>query len=267
VDRIVQKDLDHAKDASSRERGVQRILKLFAFLNELGRPVRVADLPKALSAPRSTIYELVRVLTEAGLLEVNGEENKVFFGRLMYLYGTNYVRQNDLMSRGAAEVDRLSRETGETSELCILYRNKQAIVHMSPGSRPMRISSAVGSQIPIPWTASGRVLLANCSAEEIAGRILPEDLRLPDGRSMSLQEFIEACHQAKGRDIVLTRGLINSFTQCFAAPITGLSGYPEATICFVVPLDIPDEKVNTLKKTLIASSKKLSFDICPGREK
>jgi len=242
-----------------RERGVDRVLKLFAFLNEYGRPVRVAELPKALGAPRSTIYELVRVLTEAGVLETSLDENKVFFGKLMYLYGANYIRENDLIRRGSAEVDRLARETGETSELCVLYRNKQAIVHMSPGSRPMRISSEVGSQISIPWTASGRVLLAHSSAEEIAARITPEDLRLHDGRSIPLDEFIQSCHAARGQDIVVTKGLINSFTQCFASPIIGPSGGPEATICLVLPIDIPEDRANALKQTLVDSGKRLSI--------
>ncbi len=252
--------VEKALEQSSRERGIDRVLKLFAYLNDHGRPARVADLPKALGAPRSTIYELVRVLTEAGLLEVTEEDNRVFFGKLMYLYGSNYVRENDFMRRGAAEVDRLSRETGETSELCVLYRNRQAIVHVSPGSRPMRISSEVGSQIPIPWTASGRALLAHSTTDEISARITPEDLFLPDGRTTTLEDFVQSCHEARGKDIVVTRGLINSFTQCFASPIVGQSGRPEATICLVVPIDIPESQGDALKQTLIASGRRLSVN-------
>lgn len=124
------------------------------------------------------------LLKEPGLLEVSGEDNRVFFGKLMYLYGANYVRENDLVRRGTKEVERLSKETGETSELCVLYRNKQAIVHMNPGSRPMRISSEVGAQIPIPWTASGRLLVSHLSSEEIRELLSPEDLMLPDKNSM-----------------------------------------------------------------------------------
>ncbi len=126
----------------SRERGIDRVLKLFAHLNSGGRPVRVADLPKALGAPRSTIYELVRALSSSGLLEVTGD-NKVYFGRAMYLYGISYFRENDLIRRGSTEVEVLSTLTGESSELCMLNRNRQAIIHTHPGSRPMRISSEV----------------------------------------------------------------------------------------------------------------------------
>jgi DNA-binding IclR family transcriptional regulator len=250
--------LGQTGDQSGRERGIDRVLKLFAFLESHGRPVRVADLPKALGAPRSTIYELVRVLTEAGLLEVSGDDNKVFFGKLMYLYGVNYIRENDLVRRGSAEVDRLSRETGETSELCVLYRNRQAIVHTHPGARPMGISSEVGAQIPIPWTASGRLLLSHLSEAEIGSLITPEDLVLPDGRTVMVEDFIKDCQDARGAKIIVTSGLINSFSQCLAAPIQGVRGKVEATICLVVPIDISTDRRDYLKAELATVGHKLS---------
>ncbi len=245
--------------ASSRERGIDRVLKLFAYLNSCGRPVRVAELPKALDAPRSTIYELVRVLTESGMLEVSGDDNKVYFGRMMYLYGISYFRENDLIRRGSAEVEALSTQTGESSELCMLNRNRQAIIHMRPGSRPMRISSEVGSQIPIPWTASGRLLLSHLTPSDIQELIQPEDLILPDGRAVDIEVFVQQCLAARGQDIIITTGLINSFSQCLAAPIYGVNGQVQATICFVLPIDVTQQQRKVLEEGLIASAKKLSM--------
>lgn len=244
--------------STGRERGIDRILKLLAHLNACGRPVRVADLPKALGAPRSTIYEIVRVLTDSGLLEVTGDENKVYFGRLMYLYGASYFREDDLTRRGAAEVDALSELTGESSELCIRNRNRQAIIHTHSGTRPMRISSEVGSQIPIPWTASGRLLLSHLSPAEIRRLIEPEDLVLPDGRVIDIDEFTAECLAARGKSIIVTSGLINGFSQCLAAPILGFNGQVQATICFVLPIDVTARQRSTLERHLIASGRKLS---------
>jgi len=248
-----------SKPESGRERGIDRVLKLLAYLNASGRPVRLAELPKALGAPRSTIYELVRVLTDSGVLEFTGDDNKVYFGKLIYLYGINYLRENDLIRRGSAEVDALSQSTGETSELCVLHRNRQAIVHTHPGSRPMRISSEAGGQIPLPWTASGRLLLAHLTPTEIEGLLEPGDLVLPDKRVVQAVDFVTECINARGSTIVATTGLINSFTQCLAAPIMGVNGQVQATICLVLPIDISGDHLAQLKQTLIASGRKLSM--------
>jgi DNA-binding IclR family transcriptional regulator len=245
--------------AGGRERGIDRVLGLLAHLNSVGRPIRLAELPKAVGAPRSTTYEIVRKLTETGLLEISGPENKVYFGRLMYLYGISYFRENDLIRRGSREVEALSAETGESSELCMLNRNRQAIIHTNPGSRPVRISSEVGSQIPIPWTASGRLLLSHLTAREIRSLIEPEDLMLPDGRRVDLDGFIAECAAAQTAEIITTRGLINSFSQCLAAPVRGMNGEVEATICLVLPIDVAGEQRTRLQQRLIASGRKLSM--------
>lgn len=245
--------------AGGRERGIARMLKLFAHLNSAGRPVRQAELPKALGAPRSTIYELVRALSQSELLEVTGDDNKVYFGRAMYLYGISYFRENDLVRRGSAEVDALSTLTGESSELCMLNRNRQAIIHTHPGSRPMRISSEAGAQIPLPWTASGRLLLSHMGREQMRGLVQPEDLVLPDRRVVDIESFIDDCIAARGTNLVVTRGLINSFAQCLAAPILGVNGEVQATICLVLPIDVTAEHRAAMQQHLIASSRKLSL--------
>jgi len=246
--------------ASKRGRGVDRLLLLLAQLHEHGRPMRVVELAKALDAPRSTIYELVGALTDAGLLEFSSDGKQVFFGKLMHLYGASYLRENELIRRGSAEVDRLSLASGETCELCVLHNNRQAIIHMHPGARPQRISSEVGAQIPLPWTASGRLLLSQSSPQDIEALIAPEDLLLPDGRTLPLSVFIDECHAAKGMPIIVTKGLINSLTQCLAAPVWGSDHTLAATICMVLPIDVAENQVATWKRELITSSRRLSLN-------
>lgn len=247
------------KQQVGRERGIDRILKLLSYLNDVGQPVRLSELPQALNAPKSTIYELVRALTDGGILEQIGNDNKIYFGRMIHLYGISYMRENALIRRGAAEVDSLSELTGETSELCVLNRNRQVIMHTHLGSRPMRISSQSGGQIPLPWTASARLLLAQFSPAEIKSLIVTEDLTLPDKRKVKIEDFIADCHAARDKNLVETSGLINSFTQCLATPIFDMRGEIQAAICLVLPIDIEEQHLQKVKQFLIESGRKLSM--------
>jgi DNA-binding IclR family transcriptional regulator len=241
-----------------RERSVDRVLQIFEFLQWHRQPVRVGELARRMNAPRSSIYSLVKVLTDAGLLETVGE-GRVFFGKAMYLYGASYMRENALVRRGREEVDRLAGATGETSELCMLQNGRYTIIHMCPGSRPFRISSAVGLQIPLPWTASGRLLLAGLSRREVETMIAPDDMTLPDGRQISMSDFLASIKEAGQQGYCVTTGLVEAFTQCIAAPVFGADGSVEATICFVVPSDTAPERTRALTEVLLDSGRRLSL--------
>ncbi len=242
-----------------RERGLDRVIKLFSFLHSVRRPVRLAEIPRGIDAPRSTIYSLVSILADAGILEVNGDDNRVSFGKLMYIYGASYLRENGTIDRGKAAVDRLAEKTGETSELCVRHNNRQLIVHTALGSRPLRISSEAGSEIPLPWTASGRILLSSWSENEIKELLEASDYILPDRRNIDPDGFVAECHSAKTKSTYTTVGLINSFSQCIAAPITDASGNPEATICLVLPLDLPVGRISELESVLIETARNISI--------
>jgi len=241
-----------------RERSVDRILQILEFLHGHGEGIRIGALAKALNAPRSSTYTLVNDLTQAGLLEIAPDDGRIFFGKRMYLYGLNYIRENSLAKRARLEVDRLAKETGETSEFCMLQNSRYTIMYMRPGNRPFRISSAVGLQIPIPWTASGRLLLAGRSRAEIEELIAEEDLVLPDGRRIDIDDFIEAIGTARNNGYCLTKGLVDAVTQCLAAPIYGAEGNVEATICLVLPINLLDEQTAALRDRLLQSSRALS---------
>jgi DNA-binding IclR family transcriptional regulator len=246
-------------DNPQRQRSVDRLLALLAFLHRHGKPIRIGDLAREVDAPRSSTYELVRLLLESGLLAQAGTDGTVFFGRTMYFYGMAFAREHDLVTRARSEVENLSRQTGETSQFCMLQGRFYTVVHMAAGTRPFRISSDIGTQIPLPWTASGRLLLGHLPASEISGLVAPEDLVMPNGDVITIADFVESVGRAKALGYCITSGLVDAFTYCIAAPIFGTDGHVTATLCFVVPVDTPDHRCQELKDTLVQRGLALSM--------
>ncbi|MDG4910497.1 IclR family transcriptional regulator [Mesorhizobium sp. WSM4898] len=250
---------EEERPANSREKGLNRALHILEFLHATQRAIGIGELAKGLNAPRSTTYTLVRELVGAGLLEMAGDGNRVYFGKKLYLYGMAYMRGNDLLRRGRQEVDTLSRETGETSELCMLQSGRYTIVHSSPGTRPFRISSATGLQIPLPWTASGRLLLAGLERSRIEAMISRDDLVLPDGRKIELDDFIDDIAKARVTGYCVTSGLVDAYTKCLAAPVFSAPGKIEATMCLVVPIDTSEDRTGELVALLRDRAARLSI--------
>jgi DNA-binding IclR family transcriptional regulator len=245
-------------DKAQRERGIDRVIAILDFVHRRGKPVRIAELVDGLNAPRSSIYELVRSLTAAGLLEARGE-GVVFFGPTLYFYGADYLREHDVFSRGREEVDRLAQETGEICQFCVPHHGKFTVAHMRYGTRSFNISSGVGIEIPIPWTASGRLFCWGMSDAEIRARLAPEDFTLPNGQAVAREDFITSVRLAERQGYFVSSGLVDVYTHCIAAPIFDARGQVVASLCFIVLIDTPKKRIAALRDMLVERGKALSM--------
>lgn len=254
-------ETDAGKDArpGERRRGIDRVIMLLEALLKHRAPMRVGDIAKMIGAPRSTTYEIVNSLLEAEMLENVGAEGYVYFGRSMHLFGWAYSHHNAHYRRIIETLDRLAVETGETVQLCGLRGNKYVVLDCRDSPGPFRISSDVGVEVPIPWTASGRLLLGHMSEQELRDFIPPGDYTLPDGRVIAPAEFFADVAAAHRQGYSETAALADRFTWCMAAPIRDGHGAINKTLCFVLPIDTPEPRRNQLLELLRERARTLSL--------
>lgn len=244
---------------ADRQRGVDRVVDIFEALLKSRAPVRVGDLARRLRAPRSTLYALVKRLLEAELLALDEEAGAVFFGPAMYLYGTAYAEHNPLHRRARDVLDELAAEADATAQFCALRGDKYVVLDSRSGGGLFRITADVGVPVPLPWTASGRLLLDHLSDEAIRALIPSEDYRLPDGRDVSPEAFLADVSRARADGHCVTVGLSDRFTCCLAAPIRGPNSRVVSTLCFVVPVDVSDVRRRDLVSRLVSAAARLSL--------
>jgi len=242
----------------ARARGIDRAIALLEALHAARGPLKIGELARRIGAPRSTAYELVNRFIEAGILENYDEEGRVFFGRTVHFWAADYLSVNDLTKRAWEEVQRLAELSGETTQFCTLQGNKYTVVHMRTGAKMFRISSDIGIEVPIPWTASGRLLLGHLGKEALRNFLPVADLTLPDGRTLDFDAFHHEIEQATSDGFCMTTGLVDSFTQCMAAPVKDGNGQTIATVCFVATAGKTVEDQQRLLEMLVASGRSLS---------
>lgn len=251
-----------------RRRGIDRVIILLDALLKHRAPMRVGDIAKMIDAPRSTTYEIVNSLLEAEMLENVGSDGHVYFGRAMHLFGWAYGHHNAHYRRIIETMERLAAETGETVQVCGLRGNKYIVFDCRDSPGPFRISSDVGVEVPIPWTASGRLLLSHMSNDEIRSMVQAEDYRLPDGRVISEGDFLADVAKARRDGFSETFGLADRFTWCIAAPIRDSAGVATRTLCFVLPIDTPEPRRNELFAMLRERARLISLsDTGPSQVK
>ncbi|MBV8918418.1 IclR family transcriptional regulator [Bradyrhizobium sp.] len=248
--------------AGRRARGLDRAFEILDYLRGLRRPARPNEIAVGIEAPKSTTYELVGLMLKAGVLEYADKEGRVFLGRKLYFFGLAYQSQFDLTRECRSYLDELAETTRETSQLCMLDGNKYTVAMMCEGARPFRISSDVGEQIPIPWTASGRLLVSHMSDDEILAFIPKEDFVLPSGARLNPKTFLAEVHKARKDGFFSFDSLADNFTHCFAAPVYQGEGICAATLCLIAPREDAARNHARYRDALSAAARSLSEKAC-----
>lgn len=70
-----------------RARGLDRAFDILDHLTLAGVPLRPSEIALSIASPKSTVYELVALLLERGILQPMGQEGQVYLGRQLYFLG------------------------------------------------------------------------------------------------------------------------------------------------------------------------------------
>ena len=149
--------------------------------------------------------------------------------------GYAYVASLSLPEVAEPHLERLASDLGEFPALSVLDGHDIVCVARVPVSRLMTIAINVGTRLPAYATATGRVLLAGLSDEELERYLAAAELRPLAVRTITDPEALRADVErvrAQGYSIVdqeLERGL-----RSVAAPIRGRRGQVVAAINLAV---------------------------------
>jgi DNA-binding IclR family transcriptional regulator len=205
---------------------------------------------------------LVNRLVEAEMLETD-IDGAIYFGRAMHLYGAAYAEANPLQRRVRGVLDELAARTEATAQFCALKHDKYVVLDSRSGRGLFRITADIGVPVPLPWTASGRLLLDHLAPEEIRALIPPEDYRLRDGRMVDPDQFLVDVARARKEGFCITEDLADHFC-CLAAPIRDARGRAIATLCFVTSVETSDVRKMELIGELLAAVERITSDQRPG---
>jgi DNA-binding IclR family transcriptional regulator len=252
--------------APDRQRGVDRVIDIFEDLLRSRQPVKIGDLTRRLGAPRSTLYNLVNRLVAAELLELR-EDGSVFFGRAMHLCGVAYAEANPLQRQAREMLDELAAKADATAQFCALRGAKYVVLDSRNGRGLFRITGEVGVPVPLPWTASGRLLLDHLTPQQILDLIPPEDYVLPSGRTVERAAFLDDVARARADGFCITNGLSDHFACCLAAPIRDADARAVATLCFVTSVHASEARRRELMAMLIDGAERLAASARGGAVK
>ena len=250
-----------AADAGGRIRGIDRAFEILECLHDSKKPLRPNEIAIAIGAPKSTTYDVVGLMLSRGILDRADPEGRVYLGRRLYLFGLSHLTHFDVMRLASGFLDHLSEVTGQTAQLCVLDNRKYVVAQMKEGERHFRISSDVGEPVPLPWTASGRVLVSHLDDKAILKLIPNDDFILPDGKRLGEKTFLKEVAEARREGFFSCDGTAGRFTHCFAAAVYDEQRLCVATLCLLTPREEGLQEHARYKQALIDAARQMTTRI------
>ena len=246
-----RKSLQKKPDLESGSRSARRTLEIFELLLKRGEPQTVAKIIATLKIPKSTTYELVKTLTDAGYISANSRGGGLFLGPKLYELGMAYGNNVDLLRDGNAIVEELRDETGETVQLSVLDKNQMMVVLKAEGIRHLRIISNVGSRVPVNWAAAGRLLVSDMDDRTLTALLKETTCQSPTGKAFTdVQKLITQVRSFRRQGFATELNEANEHAGCIAAPVINTAGRCIAALSVVVP---EQRMVKPNREELIAS--------------
>lgn len=238
------------------------VLQVLDFLSGLRGPAPASAIVRALGLPRSTVYQLLRVMEHRGFVVHVCETRRYGLGVRAFELGSGYARQQPLVLLGSPILRRLVSDTGHSGHLAVLHGTDVIYLVEERTHRGPRLVSDVGVRLPAHLTATGRAILATLPQAQLRALYPDASIPLPqrhDHGPQSLKELRELLRQARQRGFATEHGEVTEGLASIAVAATDRTGWPVAALAVTAPeKDLSDDKTSTIVTRVVGAAAELS---------
>ena len=235
------------------------------FLVEQGQNGLTArELAQRLSAPRTSVADLLKVLEGRGFVAPTAEGHGWRLDFRVAQLGNAYLHEFSVREVGRAAMRELSRRTGLTTQMAVLDHTDIVYIERQDASRGQsgpHVVTDIGSRLPGYCTSLGKAMLAFLPDDEI-DRLYdsPGALQTRTKNTITTISRLKselAAIRRRGYAVdqeETTEGIV-----CIGSPILGADGRPEAAISLAgLSAGMPAATIESLGRTVARTASQVS---------
>ncbi|MDB5898870.1 MAG: transcriptional regulator, IclR family [Ramlibacter sp.] len=237
---------------------LERGLRLLSEFDRETRTISAPEFARRLALPRSTVFRLLNTLESLGFVERSGNDYRL--GVAVLRLGFEYISSLELTELGQPVLQRLCDEIRYPVNLVV--RDGRSIVYVAKVTPPTPFSSAVrvGTRLPAHATVLGRILLEDLSLPELRALYPEEHLEVySHSTPKTVLELFNMVEVDRQRGYVLGEGFYESSISTIAAPVRGEDGHIVAALGATIPSGHVDpDRMDHLVQRVRAAADELS---------
>ncbi len=218
--------------------GLTRGLTLLALFTRKKPAQTLVDLAASLGLSRSAVYRLVYTLEKEGFLTRDANSRQYRLTSRVLTLGFEYLNARSVLEISEPVLRSLSDATAAAAYIVQLDGANAVYLARAMPTAGLVSSLQVGSRLPAHATASGRVLIAQKSGDELQRifrllKLKRETVVVPPPKSFA--ELQTQADQDRKRGYVVHRSIINPGVVSFACPVRRKNSVVSAAITVVGP--------------------------------
>ena len=177
--------------------GLMRGMRLLEKFTHNQQEWRLSELARALELPRSTVFRLVHTLEKLKYLERHPQRKTFQLGNRVLNLGFEYLASQEMLEVVRPFLTILNEQTRCSVHLGVLDNREVVYLLRIAGRQHLASNVGVGTRFPAHATTMGRVLLSECSLQELQKLYEGIELRkITEQTAISVQEL----HQLLGEE-------------------------------------------------------------------
>lgn len=209
-------------------------LRAFAVLERIAAAQKaptLEDLTRAIGMPKPTVFRILRLLADGGLVQRELHEKRYIVGPRAAAFALDVQMQSPQRHQRRAILARLVDAIGETCNLTMLDGHEVLYLERVETSANVRLHMKAGSRVPLHCTASGKLLLAALPASRARALLGAGPLQRYTPRTIVDRAALERELQAiRANGVGTDVGEYLADSVCLAVPVRDARGRTCAAI-------------------------------------
>lgn len=194
------------------------------------------DITASLELPKSTVFRILNLLTEAGLLHRDASSKRYTAGARLTAFAVELWRNASLRAPWHRALELAVHETGESCNLTLLEHDRVLYIDRVETHHPLRLHLDIGTRVPLHCTASGKIFLSQMSPAAAQALLGPEPYERFTPSTLTTYPALAAeLEQTRRTQCGIHDSELFADSVAVAVPITDLNGRWFAAVAMHAP--------------------------------
>lgn len=197
---------------------VEKCFGILDLISKSKKSMGISEISRALKYNKSTVFNIVRTLTDLGSLEKNN--NKFHLGTKIYLLGRAAEKSSELIRFIHPYLQDINQETRLTVFLGMRSGLRAMIIDKAESAYHLKISVEIGTSVPLVAGAHGLALLSQLSDPELTRILSQSELkRFSPFSCMDRKKYTEMVKMVREEKIAIEREEYIEGIRALAVPL------------------------------------------------